>query len=96
MNICNILDYFTQLLPLYNKFSKLVKKKTLLEWVRFAADMVKKASREFVCRMMHMELLTLVPHLLYLKNYVLFKFQFRNIAAPQVEYWSNCPIFHYI
>ena len=30
-----------------------------------------------------MELLTLVPHLLYLKNYVLLKFQFRNIAKLQ-------------
>ena len=28
---------------------------------------------------------TLIPHLLYLKNYVLFKFQFGNIAAPQVQ-----------
>ena len=27
MNICNILDYFTQLLPLNNKYSKIVKKK---------------------------------------------------------------------
>ena len=31
-----------------------------------------------------MELGILVPHLLYL-NYVLFKFQFGNIAAPQVQ-----------
>ena len=40
-----------------------------------------------------MELLTLVPHLLFLKNYVLFKFQFGNIAAPQVENWSTYPFF---
>ena len=42
--------------------------------------------------MMHMELGTLVPHLLYLKNDVLFKFQFGNIAAPQAQKnWSTYP-----
>ena len=42
-----------------------------------------------------MKLFTLVPHLLYLKNYVLFKFQHRNIAATQIEkqIWSTYPIF---
>ena len=55
---------------------------------------------------MHMELgrPTLIPHLLYLKNYVLFKFQFGNIAAPQVQkqilvhlpQWSTYPIFPYM
>ena len=37
MNICYILDYFTQLLPLNNKYSKIVKKQKL-EGMRIAAD----------------------------------------------------------
>ena len=38
MNICYILDYFTQLLPLNNKYSNIMKKKQKLEGMRIAAD----------------------------------------------------------